>query len=77
MGHQKCCGESSFRFHTPSEYNDAIRITNYFKLQDKVKVYANIGTHGIDGCMSSLLGQAAVTDELCFLVIGDLAFFMI
>lgn len=55
--------------------NDAIRITNFFKLQDKVKVYANIGTHGIDGCMSSLLGQAAVTDELCFLVIGDLAFF--
>lgn len=55
--------------------NDSIRITNFFKLQDNVKVYANIGTHGIDGCLSSFLGQAAVTDKLCFLVIGDLAFF--
>ncbi|MDO4327241.1 MAG: hypothetical protein Q4E24_14635 [bacterium] len=55
--------------------NDAIRITNFFKLQDGVKVYANIGTHGIDGCMSSFLGQAAATDKLCYLVIGDLAFF--
>lgn len=55
--------------------NDAIRITNFFRLQDDVKVYANIGTHGIDGCMSSFLGQATVTDKLCFLVIGDLAFF--
>ena len=55
--------------------NDAIRITNFFRLQDKVKVYANIGTHGIDGCMSSMLGQAVVSDKLCFLIIGDLAFF--
>lgn len=55
--------------------NDAIRITNFFKLQNDVKVYANIGTHGIDGCMSSFLGQAAATDKLCYLVIGDLAFF--
>ena len=37
--------------------------------------YANIGTHGIDGCMSSFLGQASVRKELSFLVIGDLAFF--
>ena len=30
--------------------NDSIRITNFFKLNSGIKVYANIGTHGIDGC---------------------------
>ncbi len=55
--------------------NDAIRITNFFKIDPGVKVYANIGTHGIDGCMSSLLGQARMIDENCYLIIGDLAFF--
>lgn len=55
--------------------NDSIRITNFFKINPRIKVYANIGTHGIDGCMSSLIGQSAYTDNLCYLVIGDLAFF--
>ena len=32
--------------------NNAIRITNYCCLKPDVKVYANIGTFGIDGCMS-------------------------
>ena len=55
--------------------NDSIRITNFFKLNPNIKTYANIGTHGIDGCLSSFLGQAAVNDKPSFLVIGDLAFF--
>ena len=55
--------------------NDSIRITNFFKLHRGVKVYANIGTHGIDGCLSSLIGQSMATDALCFMVIGDLSFF--
>lgn len=56
--------------------NNAIRITNFFKLKGNVKVYANIGTHGIDGCLSSFLGQAeAAPDKLCYLIIGDLSFF--
>lgn len=55
--------------------NTAIRATNFFQLADGVRVYANIGTYGIDGCMSSLIGQAQATDDLAFLFIGDLAFF--
>lgn len=56
--------------------NDSIRITNFFQLAEGVRVYSNIGTHGIDGCLSSLLGQAAASpDRQAFLVIGDLAFF--
>lgn len=55
--------------------NDSIRIANFFKLNSNIKTYANIGTHGIDGCLSSFLGQAAAVDKPSFLVIGDLAFF--
>ncbi len=55
--------------------NDSIRITNFFKLNPNIKVYANIGTHGIDGCLSSFLGQAIASKKPSYLVIGDLAFF--
>lgn len=56
--------------------NDSIRITNFFKLHNNIKVYANIGTHGIDGCLSSFLGQAAAHPEKpAYLIIGDLAYF--
>lgn len=55
--------------------NNAIRIANFFKLQPDVKVYANIGTHGIDGPISSTLGQAAASNRQVFLIVGDLAFF--
>lgn len=55
--------------------NNSIRITNFFTLRKNIKVFANIGTHGIDGCLSSLIGQSNGSSELCYLVIGDLAFF--
>lgn len=55
--------------------NNSIRITNFFKINKNIKVYANIGTHGIDGCMSSFFGQAYASNNDAFLVIGDLAFF--
>lgn len=55
--------------------NNSIRITNFFKLNNNIKVYANIGTHGIDGCLSSFLGQAIATDKNAYLIIGDLAYF--
>jgi len=54
---------------------NSIRLSNYFELPKNVKVYANVGTDGIDGCMSSFFGQADVTDKECFLFIGDLSFF--
>ena len=55
--------------------NNAIRITNFFTLQPNVKTYANIGTYGIDGCLSTLVGQSTATTGLSFMIIGDLAFF--
>ena len=55
--------------------NNSIRIPNFFKIAPNIKSYANIGTYGIDGCLSSLVGQAAATNKLCYLITGDLAFF--
>ena len=56
--------------------NNSIRIVNYCGLRNRtIKVYSNIGTHGIDGCLSSFIGQAIVSDGLSFLIIGDLSFF--
>lgn len=56
--------------------NNSIRITNFFKLNKNIKTYANIGTHGIDGCLSSFLGQSAASPEKkSYLIIGDLAYF--
>lgn len=55
--------------------NNSIRIANFFELRSDITTYANIGTFGIDGCMSSFFGQAAATDKQSYLVIGDLAFF--
>ncbi|MDY4576878.1 MAG: 2-succinyl-5-enolpyruvyl-6-hydroxy-3-cyclohexene-1-carboxylic-acid synthase [Anaerobutyricum hallii] len=56
--------------------NDSIRIANFFKLKKNIKTYANIGTFGIDGCLSSFLGQSCASrDKQSYLIIGDLAFF--
>lgn len=54
---------------------NSTRTMQFFDLKPNVKVYSNIGALGIDGCLSSFLGQAAATDELAFCVIGDLSFF--
>lgn len=55
---------------------NSTRIMELFRLPDSVKVYSNLGTYGIDGSMSTFLGQAAVAgDRPAYLVIGDLSFF--
>ncbi len=52
-----------------------IRIAEYFDINKNIKIYCNRGVNGIDGCMSSYVGQSAITDKLSFLIIGDLTFF--
>ena len=52
-----------------------VRLSQCFDLDQSITVYANRGTTGIDGTLSSFIGQAAAGDRLSFLLIGDLSFF--
>lgn len=55
----------------------AVRYANFIGLQPRqhLRVFANRGTSGIDGCLSTAVGAALTTDEPAFAVIGDVAFF--
>lgn len=53
---------------------NSIRITNYFKIDESINCYANVGADGIDGAFSTFLGQANKTDKMAFLLIGDLSY---
>jgi 2-succinyl-5-enolpyruvyl-6-hydroxy-3-cyclohexene-1-carboxylate synthase len=50
-----------------------IRYLQYFKNKSQ-QVFANRGTSGIDGCLSTAAGIATVTDKPVFAVLGDLSF---
>ena len=55
---------------------NSTRIMQLFKLRKDIQVYSNLGTDGIDGSMSTFLGQSRIeNDKACYLVIGDLSFF--
>lgn len=54
---------------------NSLRVWNLFQFKNRVKCFCNVGAFGIDGCLSSFLGQSVVTKRLCFLFIGDLSFF--
>ena len=54
---------------------NSTRIMQFFKLNSGVRTYSNIGALGIDGCLSTFIGQAVSTDKLAFCLIGDLSFF--
>ena len=55
----------------------SVRYANYIgvNFRKNIEVFANRGTSGIDGCVSTAVGQALVTDKLVFLLVGDVAFF--
>lgn len=55
--------------------SNSVRLAQIFPVKKNVSVYCNRGTNGIDGSMSSFMGAAAVSNQLSFLVIGDLSFF--
>lgn len=54
---------------------NSLRSWSYFPLDSTIQGYGNVAAFGIDGCNSMLIGESMNTDELCFIVTGDLAFF--
>lgn len=55
---------------------NSLRNMNFFNLSETISVNCNVGGFGIDGAVSTLVGQSLVNrNRKCFGVIGDLAFF--
>lgn len=54
---------------------NSLRVWNLFEVDPSIECYSNVGAFGIDGGMSTLIGQSVVSDKLCFMIIGDLAFY--
>ena len=54
---------------------NSLRVWSLFQLDRSVSCFSNVGAFGIDGGLSTLIGQSMATDDLCFMVIGDLAFY--
>ena len=55
--------------------HNSLRVWNYFPFKNYVRCFCNVAAFGIDGCMSTFIGQSVCTDSLCYLIIGDLSFF--
>lgn len=54
---------------------NSLRVWSFFELDTSIQCYSNVGAFGIDGGLSTLIGQSVMVDNLCFMIIGDLAFF--
>lgn len=54
---------------------NSMRIWEFFSIDPSICCYSNVAGFGIDGCLSTFLGQSIASDELNFLITGDLSFF--
>lgn len=54
---------------------NSLRVWSLFELDSSISCFSNVGAFGIDGGMSTMIGQSVMTDQLCYLVIGDLSFY--
>lgn len=54
---------------------NSLRCWNLFELDPSIECFSNVGAFGIDGGMSTLIGQSVVSEKKSFMIIGDLAFF--
>ncbi len=55
---------------------NSLRAWNFFRLKKTVTGFSNVGGFGIDGALSTAVGASlADSNRLCYLIVGDLAFF--
>lgn len=54
---------------------NSMRIWEFFSIDPSIRAYSNVAGFGIDGCLSTFLGQSVASERLSFLITGDLSFF--
>lgn len=54
---------------------NSMRIWEFFSIDPSIRAYSNVAGFGIDGCLSTFLGQSVASEALNFLITGDLSFF--
>lgn len=54
---------------------NSLRMWNFFQLPPHVVSLSPVAAFGTDGGMSMLIGASINTEQLCFMITGDLAFF--
>lgn len=54
---------------------NSTRQLGFFELNENIEYRSNIGAFGIDGTLSTFLGQSVATEKECYLLLGDLSFF--
>lgn len=54
---------------------NSLRVWSFVNINPTIKAFSNLAAFGIDGCMSTAFGESVGTDELSFLITGDLAFY--
>lgn len=72
---QQLCEEIPEGSYVNFSILNSLRTWNLFEIKNIVKCYCNVGAFGIDGCMSTFIGQSVMVDKLCYMFIGDLSFF--
>lgn len=55
--------------------SSTVRYAQLFTISPQVKIECNRGVNGIEGSLSTAIGYATASNELNFIVIGDLSFF--
>ena len=56
----------------------SVRYANLIGLDSSknIQIFANRGTSGIDGCLSTAVGAALKTDKIVTCILGDVSFFL-
>ncbi len=54
---------------------NSLRSWNYFRTSGRISCFSNTGGFGIDGSLSTVLGNSLSSHKNCYCILGDLAFF--
>lgn len=54
--------------------HNSLRVWNFMQIKQRIHAMSPVNAFGIDGATSMTIGASIATDDLCFLITGDLAY---